>query len=1077
MQQPVAPRRTLFHGPFGAGQSRHARDVACAAADAGARDILHVVANRTAAQTVRSELVTRRAAVFGLRVVTLRGLPREIERRARVKGVAIAGGVVDDLLVDQAVRAAARRTGSSIVAPGLAASAARTIAEMERGGGTVSSLESALASIPSSGVGPTVLLEAWKELERLRGSRTRSPGAAQRAAIELLQARGVVLLGACSLIVLEDLPLFGPLDREMIQAVVSMASCPIVATSEYARQLAAAPGFRAYELLRSVAEWDEQLCHGERASAGVAGRIFSVIENRSAPPKPDLEIVRLEAAGETAEVRLVARVVLRHLRRSTERSPIRASDILVVARGNHYRELIREIFAEAGIGVASGVRRTAADTALGSVLLELLQLVSDVSGDTRDRALEVLRSPHLDLGKRAADRLARRLITLGYLGLDGWDERVFHGLTPRTRKRVERLKGVIARARRAFDEASSNQEMTRAVRRLAKELRLVGNAYFARNRVQRTGSDDVLETRLANAAVREDNQAWEIIEQVLDDTMPELLRVDVADAKDGQRSRPKFAERWLSLFSRALNAESFERNVAGKDLVRVVGASAGDGQPAKVTFILGLRQHAFPRQPRQNPFVRDSLRVQLARYGIDMVTSEDMTDSERESFVRAVATAGETLYLSYAATDANGRPAIASFFLEDIQRAVGSEHQFAVERLGIADIMPQPEDAISRSEMIAAVAHGVWQRLPATASAVAERAASFLAWNDLLASEVPIVSVSGGRRAPFRPSFGPDVLQLAPHRTLELSASQLRTIQHCTYRHFVEKVLHPASLVAPEYDALTKGTIVHEAMMQWVKLDGWHRGDLALRELDKWFELRTAMLPPSARGSTLAQFTIAQDRERLNTFVHGELAEIGYPGAAQPTYNELAFGQRIAMRGDRDPASVASSFDLTVGTSLGKRVVKFTGSIDRVDTYHIDQSAYGIALDYKTGATSARYSKAMMEGTDLQLRLYLLALERLWNIQPVGALYVGFGDGIRRGVVSEAAVDHIGNFDPKCVRVIAEDDWGDFVHAETERLIQPLIERLVTYDITARPHNGDCQFCELDSICRYDPYGVANQNA
>ncbi len=1071
MSKPEAPRRTLFHGPFGAGQSRHARDAVCAAADAGARDILHVVANRAAALAVRSELVNRRKAVFGLRVITLKGLPREIERRARIKGAAIAGGAVDELLLERAVRTAAAKATSSVVATGLALSAARTITEVERGGGTLSSFEAALKEIGERGDGATVLLETWRELDRLRGSTSRSQAVAQRAAIKLLEAHDSSVMNDCSLIVLEDLPLFGPVDRDLMKALLTIASCPIVATSEYAVHLETSPALRAYKLIRSLAQWDEQLLRRDNDPLdGTDERIFAATVAEAKSPNPRLQITRLEAAGEAAEVRLAARVVLRHLRESTASHPIHASDIMIVARGSLYRELIQEIFTGAGIGVNSGTRLSASETPLGLVLLDLLRMAADGSGGTREQALKILRTPHLDLGTRAADRLARRVRTLGYLGVDGWDRRVFHPLGKRTRRRVMRFRRSLRAAREAFAAASSTKEMAFTVRKLAKELRLVGNAYFARKRAGAGASGSTLETRLMNAGIRDDNQTWEMIEQVLDDTMPDMLNADASSGADAQLS---FAERWISLFARALDDETLQRSHSGDDIVRIAGASAGDGQPATVTIILGLRQQAFPRQPRQDPFLRDTLRTRLADFGIELVGSEGTAESEREAFIRAITTARETLYLSHAATDAKGKAAVASFFIEDLQRAIGRDHHFDVERLGIADVAPPPEDAVTRAEMLAAVAHGIWQRLPATPTSIADRSTSFAAWNDLLANSASVTPVSSGRMAELRPSFSVDALQFAPHHTLELSASQLKTIQHCTYEHFVKKVLHPGDLAVPEYDALSKGTLVHEAMMQWVRLDGWKRGDAALGELDSWFANRVTALPPSAREGRLARFMMDEDRGQLDVFVRDELDAVSAPGAAKPAYHELAFGRRIAAHGERDPASVASTFDLAVQTPMGSRVVKFTGSIDRVDTYQRDQATCGIALDYKSGATSKRYSDAMHDGTDLQLRLYLLALERLWGIIPVGALYVGFGDGVRRGAISEVAEDRIGEFDPRTVTVMKHDVWDSFVHSGTEQLIQRLIERLVTFDIVAQPDSNGCGFCELGPICRYTPNGMA----
>lgn len=1076
MPQSPSYSRQLFHGEFNSGQSKRARDIVCDIAAAGARDILYVVANATARSAVRSELVARSGAMFGLRVVSFRGLPIEIERRARVKGAGIAGGIVNNIIVERAVQQAAHNVSSQIVVTGLASAAAATIAEVEHGGATVSSLADALDHVV--GDGARILLDTWKELERLRGSRVRSLAGAQRSATDLLRIHTATLLDACSLIVLEDLPIWGPVDRDLISALLAAAQCPVIATSEYASQLPSAPAMMAHELLRALAEWEEELLTRATDSLGGAGtNVFSVPYDRHEGLPVKLEITRLEAAGETGEVRLAARVILRHLRDATMDRPIRGSDILVIARGRRYRKLIGEIFAQNGIGVDTLPSRSASESALGSVLIDLLELATDANGGTRDQALGLLRTPHLDLGGRAADRLERQVVRRGYLELAGWDERALHGLGKRGTGRVNRLKSAIAIARQLLAVAKTHQDMAGMVRRLAKELRLVGNAYFARHRIMKNESHESLVRFLGELAVREDNKTWEAIEKLLDDTMPELLHADTSIVG---RSELSFPEKWLALFARALVAESKGQTLDGENLVRIAGTSNGDGQPARITIILGLRQQAFPRQARQNSFLPDSLRDELRKRGIAISTSEETADRERESFVRAISTAKETLYLSYPATDTDGKPAVASFFLEDLQRAVGVDHQFGVERLGVANAVPAAEDAASQSELFATIAHDVWQRLPVTARADANRASSIEAWNELVVNSTVhstahgavnridgIGPISNGRVAQMRPLFERKILAHAPHTTLELSASQLKTIQHCTFQHFVEKVLRPADLSAPEYGALTRGSLVHEAMVRWVKLDGWRRGEAALGELDRWFTARAAKLPLAARSGTLTQFTIEEDRMRLAAFVTGELDAVSGPEAAHPTYNELAFGARAAKRHDCDPASLATTFDLPIHTSIGDRTVKFTGSIDRVDVYHVDSVAHGIALDYKTGATSSYYADAMEDGSDLQVRLYLLALERLWNIKPMGALYLGFGDGIRRGAISEDAVGRIGEFNPKCVSVMPVDAWDEFVHAGTERMIQPLIERLVTFDIIARPHKGDCGFCELGPICRY----------
>ncbi|MDQ3606048.1 MAG: PD-(D/E)XK nuclease family protein, partial [Gemmatimonadota bacterium] len=194
-------------------------------------------------------------------------------------------------------------------------------------------------------------------------------------------------------------------------------------------------------------------------------------------------------------------------------------------------------------------------------------------------------------------------------------------------------------------------------------------------------------------------------------------------------------------------------------------------------------------------------------------------------------------------------------------------------------------------------------------------------------------------------------------------------------------------------------------------------------------------------------------------------------GGARPAYHELAFGEQADGAGRRDAASVAEAFPLVVATSQGERTVYFRGSVDRVDVFETGGRRYGVAIDYKTGRTSSHYAKEMLAGHDLQLRLYLLALERFWGIVPAGALYLGFGDGVRRGAVRadlEPFIPGLGSTAE--VKRLEPTDWDHFVRVDTPERIATLVDRLVRRDITAAPNCNDCGFCNLRSICRYDRF-------
>jgi hypothetical protein len=150
--------------------------------------------------------------------------------------------------------------------------------------------------------------------------------------------------------------------------------------------------------------------------------------------------------------------------------------------------------------------------------------------------------------------------------------------------------------------------------------------------------------------------------------------------------------------------------------------------------------------------------------------------------------------------------------------------------------------------------------------------------------------------------------------------------------------------------------------------------------------------------------------------------------------------------------------------------------MDRVDVITIGGKQYGTIIDYKSGRTSKRYADAMVDGTDLQLRLYLLVLEEFWGITPIGALYLGFGDGVRRGVVRQEFAGSIAGIGEKGVELSAPNDWSAFL-GDTRKRIAELVGRLVRLDITVAPRDHDCGFCELAPVCRYDRWSSEAERA
>src|SRR5512144_2590881 len=415
-------RRLLaFTGSFAADHHARALDVVSDRLDARARDILCIVASGAGRRGVVGDLLARRGAVFGLSIKTIRTLPGELFRRAGKRAPDEIAPLIADLLAERELRSAtAGRFDGETPVQGLARAASSTIDLLERQGGTAQQLTNVLEHRTAND-GARTLARTWYTLSARRARLGSSEAEVLAAACELLREQPNVLAGIDAILI-EDLSVQTPVERELIRTLIATAPCDVILAHGHARQLPESRSSRALGWFRSAFAWDETPCDSR---APALDSLFA-----GAVPESAALVVRtsqLTAGGDAAEVRLAARVVRRHLN-----AGVKPNDIAIVVHGSaaRYRQLIHETFASAGIPIDATRRQTVAESGIGAVLLELLGLAILPERMTRERSLSVARSPHVDLRSRDRDVLHRDVINDGYLGLDDWDTLALEALGP-----------------------------------------------------------------------------------------------------------------------------------------------------------------------------------------------------------------------------------------------------------------------------------------------------------------------------------------------------------------------------------------------------------------------------------------------------------------------------------------------------------------------------------------------------------------------------------------------------------------------------------------------------------------------
>ncbi len=716
-----------------------------------------------------------------------------------------------------------------------------------------------------------------------------------------------------------------PLQRDAIETLAVHAGAPVTVSLAYEPGRAAFAG-RGETFQELMALGPEHVALPARAEHYERPALHHLERTLFEPPadeRPDPgdALLLLEGGGERAELELVAA----HVKRLIDRQGFAPEEVAVVLRepADHVA-LLAQVFGELQVPYALERTIVAGHTAVGRGLVALLRCA--VADGRADDLLTWLRTP----GKLARPGLADRL---------------------EQRARVEGAAS--AAAARALWEADHPDFVLREIDRLAavagdpaalcRRLAAEAGALFAaphRGQAPVLTGPEALDARVAGA---------------LHSALAELERLAAAD----RSLVPAPEELARLLYDLEVRAHDDPR----PGVVAITSPRALRARRVRAAFVCGLREDAFPRPPRAEPFLGDDERRALnAASGLRLALREDRLDAERYLLYAVAGRPTELLALSWPAADDEGDACVRSLFVDDVLDAFAPAAATRVERraLGAAGF----EAALAPTDNEAA-------RHRAAAGAGAPEPA--LAW--LRDARV--------------------LARLAARDTW--SASGLEAYASCPVKWFVERLLRPAAL-EPDPEPMLRGELAHRVLEDTLRaLSGG--GPLVPARLDEARAHLRAALDEHADDARISP-NAERRRAALRRLEADLLRYVEHAAHAGSTFSPHEFELRFG--GPDDPLGPAE---------LAGGELRLQGRIDRIDVSADGTEA--IVYDYK--GKGAPPQARWLEDARLQVGLYLLALPQLLGapdaagagaVEGVGGLYQPLGrddDGRPRGLLLEGA--------------------------------------------------------------------------
>jgi ATP-dependent helicase/DNAse subunit B len=494
----------------------------------------------------------------------------------------------------------------------------------------------------------------------------------------------------------------------------------------------------------------------------------------------------------------------------------------------------------------------------------------------------------------------------------------------------------------------------------------------------------------------------------------------LAELRDLARIAPDLAPADPGELARALEGVeilSGERPTLGA--VAVLDPLALRARRVRALFLCGLQEGVFPARARPQPFLSEEERRRLAETsGLRLGEPHDALAAERYLLYAAVSRPEERLYLSWHVADDDGEPTSRSLFVDDICDL------FTDELLERCEHRP-----LGAAESLSVGAPSV----------------PTLAWASEPGTE-PAVALDRALRDPRL---------LEDLRAHVWSASSLQVWIGCPVRWFVERMLRPNSF-DPDAEPLARGGLAHAALKDTLEGLRSETGSARLT-LGKLARARELLAEALTRNEVDHPLSVAPERRpgvrrRLRSDLERYLQyAVEADSPLEPSRLELGFG--FAEEDEHGEPSGLPAFDLGGGVTM-------RGRIDRVD-----MSGDGAAVVYDYKSSLAPAPAKWVGERNLQVALYMRAVEDLLGVRTVGGFYqpLSGADLRARGVLESDA-----GIELDCVRgdVREADEVRDLLD---EALAQARCAAAEAADGALEPRPRTCAYhggCMYPTICR-----------
>jgi len=696
----------------------------------------------------------------------------------------------------------------------------------------------------------------------------------------------------------------------------------------------------------------------------------------------------IEADSRRAEIHAVAR----HIRRLVRDEHLRYQDIAVLYRqAEVYDVLIETTFAQYDIPVFINRKKAMLHHPLIEFSRSAFEAVlSDYQYEPMFRAIKTdlffpLQS-NIQIWRERADRLENFVISQGIYG-ERWTEerrwlvKKYRGLEFHSKAQTDEERAIQADITAVRDfvlnpleefaqkikESETGKSLAQALFELMERLQVYDKLQVLKDHENEQGN-----LLLAT----EHDQAWSQWVDVLDQFV--LMFGD-------ENLTPKEG---LGLLEEGFDTLEFSRIPPSLDQVTVATVDLSRLSAIRASFVVGVNDGVFPKRLEQDGLLSDTEREWFMQIGFELAPTSKMRLME-ESYLayRAVTTASEKLFVSYAVADEEGKSLLPSTYVKRLQQLLPN---IEVE---VAVIDP----AVLKEN----TSHYI-QHPRATLPFMATKLKQVIVEENLEDEWLAVASFY--KNDPFwqsiferviKPISKPIKAQRLDRDTTNAlygdsftsSVSRVEKYYSCPFSHFVTYGLRLEERGEYQLEAPAIGDLFHASLkwiadetqrlgLTWAQLSTTQAWELARQAVDAISPHFVHQILLSSRRYQYIQRKLVQILQRTMTTLRDHASVSTFA----PIAIEAGFG----------PGEELPTLEIPLKNG---HTMKMRGRIDRVDAAIIDGKQFVRIVDYKSSAKGLDLNDVYY-GISLQMLTYLdvaVSNSMIWlgqQADPAGVLYV-----------------------------------------------------------------------------------------